>query len=130
MESQMTDSASTGVQTTSGAIPEEKLRGAVLAINILYAAACFIGISAVVAVVLAYIRRDDARSTMWEGHLIYAIRTFWIGFALMAIGGLLSIIGIGLIILGLGFIWYVIRVVKGFVAWSDAKPIANPRGFF
>jgi uncharacterized membrane protein len=126
----MADSTATSLQPVNGAIPDEKLRGTVLVINILYAAACVIGVSAIVGVVLAYIRRDDAQSTIWEGHLIYAIRTFWIGFALMAIGGLLSIIGIGLIILGLGFIWYVIRVVKGFVAWSDAKPIANPRGFF
>jgi uncharacterized membrane protein len=38
-------------------------------------------IAAIIAVILAYAYRDDARGTPFESHLQWMIRTFWIGGA-------------------------------------------------
>jgi uncharacterized membrane protein len=108
----------------------DKLRGSILAINILYAAACLLGFTAIIGVVLAYMRRNDTMGTVWEGHVVYAIRTFWLGLAMIVVGTILLVVGVGFIVLALAFVWYAIRIVRSFLAWSDAKPIGNPRRFF
>lgn len=45
----------------------------------LYALSLFVGITAIVAIVLDYIKKDDARGTWLESHFTWRIRTFWWG---------------------------------------------------
>jgi uncharacterized membrane protein len=74
--------------------PEEeeslrKLKNVALAGYALQALAFFLGgIPAVVAVVLAYVKRDDARGTWLESHLRWQIRTFWIAL----LGGIIGVV--------------------------------------
>ena len=66
-------------------------------IYILYLAGLVIGISGLVAIVLAYINRG--KSEAWiETHYTWAIRTFWISLAGFILGALLLIVGIGFVI--------------------------------
>ena len=46
------------------------------------------------------------------------------------VGILLSIVGIGLLILLLVGVWFIVRVVRAFLSVMDNKPIANPSRFF
>jgi len=54
----------------------------------LYALSMFAGISAVVAIVLNYIKVDDARGTWLESHFSWQIRTFWWSVLWAVVGGL------------------------------------------
>jgi uncharacterized membrane protein len=119
-----------GTPTPQAAL-DAKLRNTVLIVHILYAVALVTGgLGAIVGVVLAYIRRPEVTATIWESHLTYAIRTFWIGLALTAAGSVLSLVVVGVAVLLFAGIWYIVRVVKAFVLWSDGKPIPDPRAFF
>lgn len=88
------------------------------------------GLITIAGLVMAYLKRDDYNNSIYESHVTYLIRTFWIGFLYTAISFVLSIIGIGLLLAVLTAIWYVIRIVKGFVTFYDAKPMAKPETWF
>lgn len=100
-----------------------KLKNVAIAGYALQALAFFVGISAIVAIVLAYVKIDDARGTWLESHLRWQIRTFW--FALLGgiIGGVTIIILIGWAILCATAVWVIYRIVKGWLALNDGKPL-------
>jgi uncharacterized membrane protein len=112
------------------------------------AGAFLTGWPSIIAVILNYIKRSEARGTWLDSHFRWQIRTFWLSLlfgALMfvmflvfglgiagaaslgsdagaAAGGisimLLAIVG------GLGMLaWYVYRVVKGWIRLSENQPI-------
>lgn len=90
----------------------------------LYALSLFSGVTAIVAIVLDYIKRDDARGTWMESHFIWQIRTFWWGLLWAVLGWLTVIIFIGWVILGVAFVWFVYRIAKGWLNLNDGKPMA------
>jgi uncharacterized membrane protein len=100
------------------------------------------GVTAVVGVVLAYIKRADARGTIWESHFTNMIRVFWasiavtvvfIGAVAFGIADLVSTIDNAphlaliallpvLYVLGVGFfVWYLYRTIRGFIRALDNK---------
>ena len=89
---------------------------------ILYALGPFTGgLGSLAGVVVAYLQRDENRGSWKESHFTWLIRTFWIGLLFGIISGLLAVIGVG-VILGIAvFIWYVIRLVQGWQAWSGLE---------
>ena len=93
----------------------------------LYAASLFIGLTGIVAIIMAYVKRDEARGTRLESHFTWLIRTFWIGLIGAAIGGVtLWIFGLGTIVWGIVGVWFIYRIVKGWLALNDGRPIAEP----
>jgi uncharacterized membrane protein len=79
------------------------------------------GLGNLVAVVLAYVKRDDARGTAYEPHLRWQINTFWgwlVGFAL---GCLTWIILIDIPILFATTVWLIYRIIKGWLALHEGK---------
>ncbi len=79
------------------------------------------GFPSVVAVVIAYMRRHDARGSWLHSHFEWQIRTFWFAlaasFAIFVAGLALVIVYVGFAILLFGFFgvtgWTVYRVGKG-----------------
>src|SRR4030065_2206798 len=59
-----------------------------MVIYALYAVSLFIGVSAIVAIVLNYIKREDAQGTWLESHFTWQIRTFWWGLLWLGGGGI------------------------------------------
>lgn len=76
-----------------------------------------------VAVILNYIKRDDARGTWLESHFRWQIRTFWFGLLWFALGTLTSIIVIGWFILFGAALWLIYRILKGWLNLNDGKPM-------
>ena len=80
------------------------------------------GWPSIIAVVINYIKRNDARGTWLESHFTWQIRTFW--FALLwtlvvgVVGALLVIVLVGFAIWAIGLfalgIWAIYRIVLGF----------------
>ena len=89
----------------------------------LYAAAPLLGITAVAAVVLNYIKREEVQGSWLESHYRWQIQTFWISFLGLVVSGSLSFFGIGWLILFVTSVWYIYRVAKGWLWLLDNKPM-------
>ena len=81
------------------------------------------GLGNLVAVILAYVKRDDARGTQYEEHLRWQINTFWVGLIGCALGILTWIILIGFVIFFATTVWLIYRIIKGWLALHEGKPL-------
>jgi uncharacterized membrane protein len=99
-----------------------------VAVYLLYGVGYFTGISALIGVIIAHVKVDDADPVM-RSHYTFQIRTFWIGLLYLVIGFLLCVILIGFLVLAWWFVWSVVRIVKGAIWASENKPIANPQSW-
>lgn len=82
------------------------------------------GITAIVAIVLDYIKRDDVRGTWLESHVRWQIRTFWFVLLWLAIGFLTLLAVVGWPILMATCVWYIYRIAKGWLDLNDNKPMS------
>jgi uncharacterized membrane protein len=96
-----------------------------LIVYVLYFAAYFVGITALVGVVLAHVQVGSGNPFL-DSHYRFQIRTFWIGLLYFVVGILLTFILIGFAILLWWFIWSLVRNIKGVVALTNNQPIQNP----
>ena len=91
-----------------------------------------VGIAGIVGVIIAYVKRDDARGTWVESHLTWLIRTFWWSFLWDVIAAILFVTLIGipvaLLILVATSIWGIYRLVRGALYFKDSKPIPLVQG--
>jgi uncharacterized membrane protein len=84
----------------------------------------FVGITAIVGVIINYVKREDAAGTLYESHFDWQIRTFWWGLVWSAIGFvLLFAFGLGLLVWFVAGIWALYRVIKGFLKLNDNQPV-------
>lgn len=81
------------------------------------------GITAIVGLIVNYVKREDARGTLYESHFSWQIRTFWWGLLWGVVGLLLAIVGVGFVIMFVAWIWMIYRVVKGWLKLSEGKPV-------
>ncbi|MBV8976944.1 MAG: hypothetical protein JO261_10095 [Alphaproteobacteria bacterium] len=72
--------------------------------------------------ILAYIKRDDARGTVWESHFSNAIHTFWITLLLMIVGVPLCFVVVGIPIVVFAVVWFFYRTIKGLIRAIDHQP--------
>jgi uncharacterized membrane protein len=91
--------------------------------------AFLIGWPSVIAVILNYIKRGEARGTWLESHFRWQIRTFWFGllWTLLCLAFVVLTLGMGLIVvwipLGILTIWFIYRVARGWSALSSNHPM-------
>jgi uncharacterized membrane protein len=89
----------------------------------LQAVGFFVGITWIVAVVLDYVKKDDAQGTWLESHFRWQIRTFWFGLLWGVLGGILLLLLVGYFVLLADAIWIIYRIVKGWLNLSEEKPL-------
>ena len=94
----------------------------------LYIAGMFIGISALIGIVIAYINRGKAGGWV-ETHYTWQIRTFWIGLLYSFVSVLLMIVGIGFLLVFAVAIWVIVRCVLGLQAANRDEPVKNPESW-
>jgi uncharacterized membrane protein len=92
-------------------------------IYLLYALSLALGVTALVAIVMNYVKRDDVRGTWLESHFRWQIRTFWFSLLWAAIGAVTFVILVGAIILFADLLWFIYRIVKGWLRLNDGKPM-------
>jgi len=88
-----------------------------------------LAITAIVAVIIAYVKRGDVAGTPFESHMTSAIRTFWISLIVGVIGIILCFFLIGFAVLFLLGIWQLFRAIRGLIRALDNQPIADPNGW-
>jgi uncharacterized membrane protein len=89
------------------------------------------GIPSIVAVIMNYARRSETRGTFLESHFRWQIRTFWFAalwaLIIWAITLPLLIVLVGFPLFFIGFaalaIWIIYRVVRGWLALRDRRPM-------
>jgi uncharacterized membrane protein len=89
----------------------------------LQALSFFVGITAIVAIVINYVKLDDIRGTWLESHFRWQIRTFWFGLLWGVIGSILLIVLVGWLILAADAVWVIYRIVKGWLRLNEGKEI-------
>lgn len=104
---------------------DKKLNQLTLAVYVLQCASLFVGVTALVGVIINYIKRPDVLDTRFDSHFAWQIRTFWGALLGYMIGGVLTIVGIGFLILAATWVWFVYRVIKGLLNFNDGKPMPN-----
>ena len=87
------------------------------------------GWPSIIAVILNYIKRSEARGTWLDSHFRWQIRTFWFGLLWISLCGvfIIATFGIGFLIMWLPVtlvgLWFVYRIVRGWVTLSDGRPM-------
>ena len=88
----------------------------------------FLGsLPSIVAVILNYVKRGDAKGTWVESHYRWQIRTFWFALLWLIVGWLLVVTIIGFVVGGplllILPIWLIYRIVRGWLRLNDKKPM-------
>ena len=104
---------------------EKSLKTVATVVYALQAAGFFTGIAWIVAVVVDYVKRDDAKGTWLESHFSWQIRTFWWGLLWGVIGAITTLIIIGFAILFADAIWIIYRIVKGWLSLAEERPVTS-----
>ena len=89
------------------------------------------GWPSIIAVIVSYIYRGDARGTWLESHFSWAIRTFWYALAWAVIVGVLGallaivVIGFGIWIVGMFLLglWAIYRIARGWMNLNSRQPM-------
>jgi uncharacterized membrane protein len=89
------------------------------------------GWPSIIAVIINYVKRGDARGTWLESHFTWQIRTFWFAMLwaiLIFLAGLpLTLVVVGFGVWALGFfilgIWAIYRIVKGWMRLGSRQTV-------
>jgi len=89
------------------------------------------GWPSIIAVIINYVKRGDARGTWLESHFTWQIRTFWFAMLWACIigvaGFLLAIVLVGFAIWIVGLfilgVWAVYRIVSGWLRLQSRQPM-------
>jgi uncharacterized membrane protein len=92
-------------------------------IYVLYAVSFLVGITAIAAIVMNYLKKDDVAGTFLESHFRWQIRTFWFGLLWTVVGAALMVVLVGWVVLVVAGVWMVYRIVKGMLRLNDNKPM-------
>lgn len=92
-----------------------------------------LGWPSLLAVIINYVKRSEARGTWLESHFAWQIRTFWYALAWVVLVAIVSgplmlvLIGFGTWMLGMFVlgIWAIIRIASGWLRLRDRQPVAG-----
>jgi len=87
------------------------------------------GWPSIIAVILNYVKRSEARGTWLESHFRWQIRTFWFGllWISLCVFFVLVTLGIGMLIawIPIAFVslWFIYRIARGWMALNNNRPM-------
>lgn len=88
----------------------------------LYTLGLFLGgLPTLIGLIMAYVKRNDFSGTIYKEHMTLLIRTFWYSLVFSFLGAITTWLYIGFVILFAVCVWYVYRLVRGFVRMHDGK---------
>jgi uncharacterized membrane protein len=79
------------------------------------------GLTALIAVIINYVKLEDVAGTWLASHFRWQIRTFWFGLLWGVIGGATFLIVVGWFILVANAVWIIYRIVKGILRLLENK---------
>ena len=103
---------------------ERSLRNIATAVYALQAAGFLFGITWIVAVIIDYVKRDDAKGSWLESHFTWQIRTFWWGLLWGVLGAVLLLVLVGYLVLVANAVWIIYRIVKGWLRLAERREVS------
>jgi len=97
-------------------------RTVALVAYILHLFGAIAGVPSIIGLILNYVRRDHFGAPL-DSHHRWMIRSFWWAILWIVIGCITTFILIGWAILGLTWLWYVYRHVRGLIALANGEPM-------
>jgi uncharacterized membrane protein len=83
------------------------------------------GLAGIAGVIVACVKRHDVIGTLWESHFDNQINAFWGWFALVVAGAvMIPLFGLGLIVIGAAFVWFLYRTIKGLLRALESQAYA------
>jgi uncharacterized membrane protein len=85
------------------------------------------GWPSIIAVILNYVKRGEARGTWLASHFTWQIRTFWYGmlWAALCVLSLLLTLGLAIFVIWLPLViltvWFIYRIVRGWTRLSSGQ---------
>jgi len=141
----MTDSGAPSDRTEDSA--QSNLRSLVLLCYVLFLLGFVNGLTTLVGVVIAYVKRRDAAGTVWQSHFDNLILVFWVIVAVLLIVMIslpISLVSLGVWVSGhfvwpafsalalpmlimmfavpILLIWFLYRIIRGLVHASENRP--------
>jgi uncharacterized membrane protein len=85
------------------------------------------GVPSIIAVVINYLKRDEAKGSFLESHFRWQIRTFWFALLWCLMGAFLFVTFIGIpfavaVFFAAG-VWVIYRIARGWLALRDRNPM-------
>ena len=106
---------------------EQQLRKVALLDYLLHIAGLLLsmGVLSVVALIINYIKRDDANGTIYRSHMDWMITTFWWTLFWVVIAFIPAFLSLGLLsfLFVVPCLWFLYRMVKGLLRLLDGRPI-------
>jgi uncharacterized membrane protein len=89
------------------------------------------GWPSIIAVILNYVKRDEARGTWLESHFRWQIRTFWLalawGILIAVVSAVLAIVLVGFATWVVGLfalgVWAIVRIGRGWLVLSKRRAV-------
>jgi uncharacterized membrane protein len=87
------------------------------------------GWPSLIAIIINYVKRDEARGTWIMAHLRWQARTFWFALLWLMVAWLLALtvilLPVAWVFLALTGLWVVYRIVRGWLALLDRRPVGS-----
>jgi uncharacterized membrane protein len=100
----------------------ESERTLALVAYILHLVGAIAGVTSIIGLILNYVRRERYGGLL-DSHHRWMIRSFWWALLWIVLGLGTMFILIGWLILGLVWLWYVYRHVRGLIALANGEPM-------
>jgi len=88
------------------------------------------GWPSIIAVILNYVMRGEARGTYLASHFRWQIRTFWYTLLWLILAGVLAftvvLLPLTFVMLGLTGLWVLYRILRGWMALTERRPMPLP----
>ena len=115
-------------QTLSSRSEEyERLKDITVLVYVLQTVALLVVVTAVIAIIINYVKRNEVAGMILESHFKWQIRTFWLAMPvfILSVALIATVIGgiIGYPLLALAYIWWIYRVAKGWMALNSGNPL-------
>ncbi len=123
----LTDTQTEQFEREPNAQKLESLKTLTAVIYGLYAASFFVGITVVIGIILNYMKQDEVRGTWLESHFRWQIRTFWFSLLWFTVSAVALFAFIGILGLVATAVWFGYRVVNGWLALIDRRPMYEDR---
>jgi uncharacterized membrane protein len=106
-----------------GEVTQASLRQLAGLVYGLQAASMLVGVTLFAGVIINYLRREQAAGTWLESHFTWQIRTFWWSLAWCVLGIVTAVVLVGVFILIGSGVWFVYRVVRGWIELNEGRPM-------
>jgi uncharacterized membrane protein len=102
-------------------VQQAELKKYTFAVYILQALSFVLLFTALIGIIINYIKEDEVRGSWLESHFRWQKATFWYGLLWMVLGVLTVPLLIGKLVLGILTLWLIYRIARGWIYLVDGK---------